>query len=40
MHMTGTLQRVLDAGRLPVGAAAYTGDWGEIDSAEDLAAYS
>lgn len=39
MHMTGTLQRVVDAGRVPVLAIPYVGDWGEVDSADDLAAY-
>jgi choline kinase len=39
MHMTGTLQRVIDAGKIPVRALPYRGAWGEIDSGEDLAAY-
>lgn len=39
MHMTGTLQRVIVEGRLAVSAIPYAGDWGEIDSASDLAAY-
>jgi choline kinase len=39
MHMTGTLQRVIEAGKVPVAALAYGGQWGEVDSAEDLAAY-
>ena len=39
MHMTGTLQRVIEAGRLPVHAVAYREPWGEVDSADDLAAY-
>jgi len=39
MHMTGTLQRVIEAGRVPVAAIPYDGPWGEVDSAEDLAAY-
>lgn len=36
MHMTGILQKVIDAGRLAVVAVPYTGEWGEIDSATDL----
>ncbi|TGD72527.1 phosphocholine cytidylyltransferase family protein [Mangrovimicrobium sediminis] len=36
MHMTGTLQRVLEAGRVPVGVVEYSGEWGEVDSPEDL----
>jgi len=39
MHMTGTLQRVISAQRLPIAALPYDGDWGEVDSAEDLASY-
>lgn len=39
MHMTGTLQKVIDAGRVPVSAVPYRGEWGEVDSVEDLAAY-
>ena len=40
IHMTGTLQKVLEAGRVSVAALPTTGPWGEVDSAEDLAAYS
>ena len=36
IHMTGILQKVIDAGRLIVAALPYTGEWGEIDSATDL----
>jgi hypothetical protein len=39
MHMTGTLQLVVAAGRLAVAAIAHRGEWGEVDSEEDLAAY-
>jgi choline kinase len=39
MHMTGILQKIIDAGRLAIAAVPYQGDWGEVDSAEDLAAY-
>jgi choline kinase len=39
MHMTGTLQKVIDAGRVTIAAVPYNGDWGEVDSAEDLATY-
>ncbi|WP_426206658.1 phosphocholine cytidylyltransferase family protein [Pseudomonas sp. TWP3-1] len=39
MHMTNTLQRVIDAGRVPIEAVPYTGEWGEVDSSEDLSAY-
>jgi choline kinase len=39
MHMTGTLQRVIDAGQITITAGPYAGEWGEIDSAKDLSAY-
>lgn len=39
MHMTGTLQKVIEAGRVAIAAVPYQGDWGEVDSAEDLASY-
>lgn len=39
MHMTGTLQRVIDAGRVAVNAVAYRGEWGELDTVEDLVVY-
>ena len=39
MHMTGTLQRVIDAGRVAIAAVPYEGEWGEVDSAEDLTTY-
>lgn len=39
MHMTGTLQEVINAQRLSIEAVPYEGDWGEVDSAQDLASY-
>ena len=39
MHMTGTLQKVIDARRIAIAAVPYAGEWGEVDSAEDLASY-
>lgn len=39
VHMTNTLQQVIEAGRVPIQALAYTGAWGEVDSGEDLALY-
>lgn len=39
MHMTGTLQKIIDAGRMPVRAVRYDRSWGEIDSPEDLTNY-
>lgn len=39
MHMTGTLQNIVESGRLPISAIVYYESWGEVDSAEDLNAY-
>jgi len=39
VHMTNTLQHVIDAGRVSIQTVAYTGEWGEVDSAEDLFLY-
>lgn len=39
MHMTGTLQKVIESGALPIKAIPYLGRWGEVDSEEDLACY-
>ncbi len=39
LDMTGTLQAVLERGNQKIIAVPYSGSWGEIDSAEDLAVY-
>jgi choline kinase len=39
MHMTGTLQKVIKAGRVAIEAVPYELSWGEVDSAKDLAVY-
>ncbi len=39
MPMTGTLQRVIEAGCIAIEAIPYELAWGEIDSAEDLMVY-
>ena len=39
MHMTGTLQKVIEAGKIPVSAIPYEREWGEIDSADDIEVY-
>lgn len=39
IHMTGMLQKVIDAGNVKVAAIAYKGAWGEVDNAEDLNIY-
>ena len=36
MHMTGTLQRLIDAQSLRIKAIPYLGKWGEFDSQEDI----
>ena len=38
MHMTGTLQKVIDARRIPIAAIRNSDAWGEIDTADDLSA--
>lgn len=39
IHMTGTLQKVINAGQIPIHALQYEGNWGEIDSFNDLRLY-
>lgn len=39
-HMTGILQDVIEANRVPVDAIAYMGNWGEVDTPEDLSLYT
>lgn len=36
MHMTGTLEKVINAGRVTISALPYLGRWGEVDSVADL----
>jgi len=40
MHMTGTLQMLLDQGRIPIMTIPYVGKWGEVDTEEDLRCYA
>lgn len=40
MDMTATLQKVIEASRIPIAAIPYRGEWGEVDSVEDLATYN
>jgi choline kinase len=40
MHMTGTLQLIIQANRVPVATLPYAGKWAEVDSIRDLASYS
>lgn len=39
MHMTDTLQEVIEGSRVAIAAIPYELSWGEVDSAEDLEAY-
>lgn len=39
MDMTGTLQKIVGAGLLPVSGVPYHGEWGEVDSQADLEQY-
>ena len=40
MHMTGTLQKVIEENKLTVNAIPYTGIWGEVDSPNDIKVYN
>jgi L-glutamine-phosphate cytidylyltransferase len=40
IHMTGMLQKIIETNPVPILAVPYQGDWGEIDSSEDLACYT
>jgi choline kinase len=37
IHMTGMLQKIIEAKRVPIYAIPYKDKWGEVDSAFDLA---
>jgi L-glutamine-phosphate cytidylyltransferase len=39
MHMTGLLQKVIEANLVPIQAVPCDEEWGEIDSVDDLKAY-
>ena len=39
IHMTGALQRVIEAGNVPILGVPYKGEWGEVDSESDLLLY-
>jgi hypothetical protein len=39
MHMTGTLQLLIDANRIVIEAVSYEGKWGEVDLADDIDVY-
>ena len=39
MHMTGLLQKIIEANLVPIHAVPCDEEWGEIDSADDLKAY-
>lgn len=39
MHLTGSLQGLLDQGGLRIDAVPYEGVWGEVDGEQDLQAY-
>jgi len=40
MHLTGTLQKVIDAGLIAITAIPYNGVWGEIDNEHDLSLWN
>jgi len=39
MHMTGTLQKVIEAGNMEINTVEYRQSWGEVDSPTDLNQY-
>jgi choline kinase len=39
IHMTGTLQKVIERGRIRLRGIPYLGKWGEVDSEVDLQTY-
>jgi choline kinase len=39
IHMTGMLRKVIEEAVVPIYAVPYDAEWGEVDSADDLAAY-
>ena len=39
MHLTGTLQKVIERGTIDIQAIPYRGYWGEVDSESDLIFY-
>jgi len=40
INMTSVLQKIVESGRLSIKAIPYNGEWGEVDSANDLEAYN
>lgn len=40
LHMTGTLQKIIEQGRLPISAVPYSLDWGEVDNEADVRTYN
>lgn len=40
MHMTGTLQKLIEENVISISALPYLGEWGEVDSENDLASYA
>ena len=39
IHMTGTLQKIIERGAVAIEAIPYELVWGEVDSADDLDVY-
>lgn len=40
LHMTGTLQKVIEQHSLPIAAVPYSLDWGEVDNEADARFYN
>ena len=39
LDMTGALQRIIESGNIDVTGIPHSGDWGEVDSVQDLSVY-
>lgn len=39
LDMTGALQRIIERGNIAVKGIRFSGDWGEVDNAQDLSVY-
>jgi choline kinase len=40
LHMTGTLQKIIENRNLPISVIPYSSNWGEVDTEDDLKLYN
>lgn len=40
LHMTGTLQKIIENDGLPISVIPYSSNWGEVDTEDDLKLYN